>query len=280
MKFSILIAHYNNAQYFKECFESLIAQTYSDWEAIILDDCSVRDDQEMIKNIIKNDSRFIYYENKINKGVGFTKGKLIELASGQILGFVDPDDAILPEALEKSMLVFANKKEVVLTYSRFISCDKNLKPLLPSKAGRQIENDNPLFFNCPIVINHFVCFSKKDYEKTEKINPDLKIAEDQDLYLKLYERGKVVFINENNYLYRFHGGGISQNENKKKSYEYWGKVIFDAMKRRGLTTIDGKKIPENFTNSQEIFALLAYQNSISYRIKKKFKIFFQSLFNS
>ena len=112
------------------------------------------------------------------------------------------------------------------------------------------------------------------------MNHDLKISEDQDLYLKLYEKGKVVFIDETNYLYRTHEGGISQNDHKKKSYEYWAKVIFSAMKRRNLKTINGKKIPEKFTNSEEIFSLLAYQNSISYRIKKKLKILFQSLFHS
>ena len=87
-----------------------------------------------------------------------------------------------------------------------------------------------------------------------------------------------MFIDETNYLYRSHGGGISQNDHKKKSYEYWGKVIFDAMKRRGLKTINGKEIPENFTNFEEIFSLLAYQNSVPYRIKKKLKILFQSYF--
>ena len=70
------------------------------------------------------------------------------------------------------------------------------------------------------------------------MNPELKISEDQDLYLKLYEKGKVVFIDETNYLYRTHEGGISQNDHKKKSYEYWAKVIFSAMKRRNLKTIN------------------------------------------
>lgn len=280
MKFSVLIAHYNNAEYFKDCYYSLIQQTYKNWEAIILDDGSSQDDKNNIQKIIAGDGRFKYFENPENRGVGFTKSKLIELASGKIVGYVDPDDAILPTAIEKSMAIFQKDKDAVLTYSRFFSCDKDLKPLNPFKSAKQVQNNDPYFFNYPIQIAHFVCFKKATYLATEKMNPELKISEDQDLYLKLYEKGKVVFIDETNYLYRTHQGGISQNENKKKSYEYWGKVIFDAMKRRGLTTIDGKRIPEDFTNSQEIFALLAYQNSISYRIKKKFKIFFQSLFNS
>ena len=278
MKFSVLIAHFNNSKYFKDCYDSLLLQTYENWEAVILDDASDENEKAAVQNLIKNDHRFKYFENSENQGVGFTKSKLIELATGEIVGYVDPDDAILPTAIEKSIEVFKKDKNTVLTYSRFFSCDKDLKPINPFKSAQQVQNNDLYFFNYPIQIAHFVCFKKATYLSTEKMNPDLKISEDQDLYLKLYEKGKVVFIDETNYLYRTHQGGISQNDHKKKSYEYWGKVIFDAMKRRGLKTINGKNIPEKFTNSEEIFALLAYQNSISYRIKKKLKILFQSFF--
>lgn len=278
MKFSILIAHYNNARYFKQCIDSLVSQTYSNWEAVILDDGSKEDEKNIVKTLIEGDDRFKFFENANNQGVGFTKSKLIELATGEILGYVDPDDALLPTAIEKSISIFKKNQKAVLTYSRFMACDKDLKPIAPFKSAKQVENNNPYFFNCPIQINHFVCFKKENYEGTEKMNPELKISEDQDLYLKLYEKGKVVFINETNYLYRAHESGISQNENKKQSYEYWGKVIWNAMQRRGLTSINGKKIPEKYTSSQEIFDLLNYQNAIPYRIKKKLKILYQSLF--
>ena len=106
------------------------------------------------------------------------------------------------------------------------------------------------------------------------MNPELRISEDQDLYLKMYEKGNFKFINEINYLYRTHSGGISQNDNKKKSYEYWGKVIWEAMQRRGLRKIHGKQIPEQFTDSEEIFRLLDYQNSLLYRLRLKFLTLF------
>ena len=280
MKFSVLIAHFNNSKYFQDCYDSLLLQTYENWEAIILDDASNENEKSAVQNLIKGDKRFKFSENTENQGVGFTKSKLIELATGEIVGYVDPDDAILPTAIEKSMAIFQKDKDAVLTYSRFYSCDQDLKPLNSFKSARKVQNKDPYFFNYPIQIAHFVCFKKATYLSTEKMNPELKISEDQDLYLKLYEKGKVVFIDETNYLYRTHDGGISQNDHKKTSYDYWAKVIFQAMKRRNLKTINGKNIPEKFTNSEEIFSLLAYQNSISYRIKKKLKILFQSLFHS
>ncbi|WP_234109870.1 glycosyltransferase family 2 protein [Chryseobacterium sp. R2A-55] len=278
MKFSILIANYNNGKYFQECYQSLLSQDYPNWEAVILDDCSTDNSVEVMKNIFKDDARFRFYQNEKNEGVGFTKGKLIELAQGEICGFVDPDDAILPTAIKKATAIFEKEKDVVLTYSRLIKCDENLQPLAENKSANQIPNGNRYFFNCPIVINHFVCFRRKTYFETEKIDPNLKISEDQDLYLKLYERGKVRFIDDANYLYRFHAGGISQNDNKQKSREFWGEVIFKAMKRRNLKVIHGRKTPQNYRNSEEIFELLHYQNSIPYRIKKKLIVFFQNFF--
>ena len=278
MKFSILIANYNNGKFFRDCYDSIILQTYKNWEVIILDDSSVDDSVTTIKELIKDDSRFLFYENVENKGVGFTKSKLIDLANGEILGYLDPDDALLPTAIERSVEVFRKDSKAVLTYSRFFSCDENLKPISSFKSAMQVPNGDETFFNCPIQISHFVCFKKETYLTAEKMNSDLKISEDQDLFLKLYEKGKVIFINETNYLYRSHEGGISQNENKTKSYEYWAKVIWSAMQRRGLTKINGKKIPLKYTSSTEIFNLLEYQNSVYYRIKKKLKIAFQSMF--
>lgn len=279
MKFSILIAHYNNADYFKDCYKSILNQTYTNWEVIILDDFSRPEEKEEVKKTIENDTRFQFYENPENKGVGYTKSKLIELATGDICGFVDPDDAIRPYAIENAIKVFRKNAQTVLTYSRFITCDEKLNPIAHFKKAKQVINGDYTFFNFPIQIAHFVCFRRNIYFETEKMNPRLNIAEDQDLYLKMYEKGNVKFINSANYLYRTHDKGISQNENKKKSYEYWGEVIFNAMKRRKINSINGKKIPEKYTNSSEIFALLEYQNHISFRIRKKIKIWFQNQFS-
>ncbi|MCQ4140364.1 glycosyltransferase [Chryseobacterium sp. EO14] len=279
MKFSVLIANYNNGKFFKECYDSIIAQDYKNWEAIILDDASTDDSVEVIKKLTGSDERFKIYRNEENSGVGITKSKLIELAEGDICGFVDPDDAITPNALSSSIKIFQKQRNVVLTYSKFAKCDENLKILEVPKIAQQVINNSPFFFNCPVNIVHFVCFRKGIYNQTEKMNTEMKIAEDQDLYLKMYEKGKVKFINEVNYLYRLHSGGISQNDNRPKSREYFAKVIFNTMKRRKLSSINGKAIPKEYNSSQEIYRLLEYQNSLSFRIKKKLIILAQQIFS-
>ncbi|SEM57564.1 Glycosyltransferase involved in cell wall bisynthesis [Chryseobacterium taichungense] len=279
MKFSILIANYNNGKYFKDCFQSLLSQNYQNWEAIILDDASTDNSVEVIKKMVENDERFRIYHNETNSGVGVTKSRLIELAEGEICGFVDPDDAILPTAISSSIKIYQKKMDVVLTYSLFTKCDGNLNPQEVFNGGKQVINQSPCFFNSPIEIAHFVTFKKKIYNQTEKMDTSMKIAEDQDLYLKMYEKGKVYFINESNYLYRMHSGGISQNENKQKSREYFAQVIFNAMKRRNLKNINGRPVPGEFENADEIYSLLEYQNTLISKIKRKVIILIQQIFN-
>lgn len=279
MKVSILIANYNNGKYFKDCYQSIINQTYKNWEVIIVDDCSTDNSLEIIRKTIGNDQRFKLYEEKENKGVGVVKPKLVTLSSGDIFCYVDPDDAILPFALEKHVDVLKKHPNVGLTYGNVYKCDENLKPINKFKATMQVPNGERYFFNFPIQIVSLVCIRKSIHQRIENVKPEYKIAEDQDLYLKMYEKGKVKFVGQTDYLYRAHSGGISQNENKEKSYNYWTRVIFEAMKRRNIQKINGKKVPEQYTNSQEIFDLLTYQNGIPFRIKKKLKIWFQTIFS-
>ena len=66
--FSILIANYNNGKYFEDCYKSIIAQTYTNWEVIIVVDGSIDDSVALIKKNIGEDSRFKFYENSINHG--------------------------------------------------------------------------------------------------------------------------------------------------------------------------------------------------------------------
>ncbi len=272
--FSVLVAHYKNEVFFEDFYQSIIQQKYSNWEVIILDDGSEKESFARVKEIVGDDSRFLIFKNRINSGVGFTKKKLIELSNGEIVGFVDPDDTIDPNAIETAIDAYRNNSEIVLTYSKMMFCDEKLKPLYPYKSAKQVPNGDKSFFNLANQISHFVTFKKSVYETTDMMNSELKIAEDQDLYLKMYEKGRVKFINKINYNYRLHGNGISQNQHKEKSYDYFAQVIYSAMKRRGLRKINGQKIPDSYPGKEKIYALLDFQNSIPYRIKKKLKVLF------
>lgn len=271
INFSILIANYNNGKYFKKCYQSLINQTYKNWEAIIIDDASTDDSVEIIESLIKNDSRFKFYHNTINKGCGFTKATCMKYAQGDLCAYLDPDDAIYTEALQKTVQEFINNDDLAAVYSQMMICDENLTPKTVYAGTKQIYN-NRYFFNCPIQISHFFTFKREIYLRTIGVNPNLKNAVDQDLYLKILEQGEVKYLKEPLYFYRIHPNGISQDKAKQSAKDSFAKVIHDTMKRRGIKTINNKAVPEVFTSSQDIFNLLTYQTNTVHRLISKIKV--------
>lgn len=266
MKFSLLIAHYNNFEYFQDCYQSILAQTYPNFEVIILDDCSTDNSWEKVKKLVKDDSRFKLFQNEENKGVGYTKAKLIELAKGEICGFLDPDDALVPTALENSLSNFS--ENIIAVYSQIKMCDNQLNFIKLFPNQNQVKNNNPYFLNIFFTINHFFAFRKTAYLKTEGINPELTSAVDQDLYLKLYEQGNIKFIKTPHYIYRLHDKGVSQEKSKKgKLNSNWHKVLENTLKRRNLTKLYGKNVNkiENLPNF-----VFEKENTFFRRLLRKF----------
>ena len=270
-KISILIANYNNGAYFADCYNSLINQTYDNWEAIIIDDASTDNSLEIIKKIIYNDARFKLYKNQVNEGCGATKRRCMKYATGDICAYLDPDDALYPAALEKSVYRYNRDASIVATYSKMMLCDENLNPQKTFGGTKQIYN-TPYFFNCPTQFAHFFTFKRAIYLKTQGINPDLKSAVDQDLHLKILEQGDPSFIKEDLYYYRLHSKGISQQQSKQTAKESFAHVIYDSMVRRNIKDINGKKIPDVYRDSEEIYSLLNYQYNFLYRLKIKFQL--------
>ena len=190
--FTILIAYYNNYDYFVDCYKSILSQTYQNFEIIIVDDFSTDDSYKKVIALTNNNPKVKIFQNTENKGVGFTKRRCMEMASGEICGFLDPDDALVNSALQISIDNHTEKN--VATYSQFYLCDKNLTPIRIFQHSRSIKNGDKHFFNIFLEANHFTTFKKTAYDRTAGINQDLTSAVDQDLYLKLYDVGSFKFI--------------------------------------------------------------------------------------
>lgn len=266
-KFSVLIAHYNNYNYFRDCHESLLRQTYQNFEAIILDDCSTDGSFDKLQTLVGDDPRFIVLRNTQNLGVGYTKKRLVELASGEICGFVDPDDAITENAIQESVNSYRDE-EVIATYSYIKICDEHLVFTKIFPNTRKVRKSNPLFFNIGFEISHFFTFRKSAYQKIRGINPDLRVAEDMDLYLQLYDLGRIIFIPKPLYLYRIHDNGLSHTPEKENlKNENWHLVIKETLRRRNITQLYGIPISEISDLPKFIYKK---ENTLSRKILSKF----------
>jgi glycosyltransferase involved in cell wall biosynthesis len=237
MRVSILIANYNNGIFFKECYESLLAQTYTDWEAVIVDDCSTDDSVNTIRQLIANDNRVKIVLNDRNYGVGFTKDQCVKESTGDLCAFVDPDDALETDALEMMVQAFVKRTELVLAHASFTICDAQMNIIGEHTRARSVETNDPLFFNFDGEVTHLSMFSRKAYLATGGIDPYMKRAVDQDLYLKLYEQGPFGFVDAKLYKYRIHDRGVSTATHdsgaEKALYWHWY-ACNAAAKRRGI----------------------------------------------
>lgn len=242
MLFSILIAHYNNWVFFQDCYKSIKKQTYQNYEIIIVDDCSTDNSFQHLLELAKKDSRIKLFRNEVNSKVGYTKRRCIKEASGDICGFLDPDDFLENHAIEASLDAYKNH-QCIATYSRIKLVGTNAEQIGIFKNTKAIKQRQKLFFNINFEVAHFFTFRKEMYLKTSGINNNLIISEDQDLYLKLYEKGEVHIINDILYNYRLHTNGISQNKNKtQQQREDWHNVILETCKRRDIKKLYGKSV--------------------------------------
>jgi glycosyltransferase involved in cell wall biosynthesis len=284
MVFSILIANYNNGKYFQDCWQSLVNQTHADWEAIIVDDCSTDNSFDIICKITNGDPRAKIFKNESNQGCGFTKRRCAELATADVFGFLDPDDTLTANALELMRDEFKKNEDAVLIYSKHKVCDEFLVDTHMTYELKQIDSFDPLYFNGSGVISAFACFKKAAYLNTEGIDPYMLRAVDQDLYLKLYETGRVVALNEYLYNYRIHSNGIStgnQSSNISLAIYWQWFAINSAAKRRGVYVeklFAGSFVQfKNYSKLKKDYDLIL--NSRSYKLAKKISNFI-NVFNS
>jgi len=207
-------------------------QSYQDFEVIIVDDASTDNSVEIIKQFIEGDKRFKLFLNKKNKGCGYTKRKCVALATGEICGFVDPDDTITNNALSIMVDAHVGQPNVSLVSSKFYQTNIDLTKYEESNQGQKIPEKESFLSYGKGAITHFCTFKRTDYLKTEGINPKFKRAVDQDLYLKMEEVGKPFFVDEFLYNYRINENSISANANVHKAF-YWAIIAKeDAYVRR------------------------------------------------
>lgn len=272
--FSILIAQYNNGRYFEDCYNSIIAQSYDNWEVLIVDDGSIDDSVAVMKKFIGDDTRFKIFQNEKNEGCGYTKRRLAELAQGEICAFLDPDDAITTEALQLMIEEHKKHPDAAAIYSRPFLCDSFLN-IKSENETWQVENGNPFFFDLEGKVFQFLSYKNRFYKNTSGISAFLKRAIDRDLVLKLYETGPCILLDKPLYKYRIHEGGISTIGNQDKAYFWFWVAIIDAAKRRNIN-IEEVFLEKALISRKQIALqkeIDGYNKSVLFKILRKLGLF-------
>jgi glycosyltransferase involved in cell wall biosynthesis len=230
-QFSILMANYNNGRYIDDAIRSVLAQTFTDWEMIIVDDASKDDSLERIERYL-GDPRIRPYAREKNEG--YIKALIYGLTkvSSEIVGILDSDDALMPEAIEKAHRVHTERPELGVVLSQTIRTDPNLKPLYVFATNRT----EPLLWLRGGT--HFRTFKLASYNKTTGLDPHVPYAEDWDLVIKLEEVAPAYRIPEPLYMYRYLSSSLSQApESHHKGLRSLAVVLYKAYLRRRRTSL-------------------------------------------
>lgn len=219
-KVSVFIPNYNYARYLPHCLDSILAQTYQDIEIVIVDDGSTDNSHEVLMEYQRRFPQKIHYHwhpGHANKGVSATSNLAISKAQGDYLAWTGADDVWYPEKLELQVEQLNHDPclGMVYSYADFIDSEGNV---LPGRAGIDITSDpNPvgrMLQSChPPAMTTVI--RRKCLEDIGLIDDTLRAAEDWDLWIRVFLRWKVGFIDRSLVKYRIHGNNLSKGIDPK-----------------------------------------------------------------
>ncbi len=121
---SIITTLYNSGDFIERTIKSVLAQTYTNWEMVITDDCSVDDGPSVVESYAARDSRIRLVRLSSNGGPGVARNNSIMEAKGQYIAFLDSDDTWMPDKLERELELMKSTGCGVV-YSSYLTCDEN-----------------------------------------------------------------------------------------------------------------------------------------------------------
>lgn len=205
---------YNSELYISDSINSVISQTYTNWELIIIDDGSTDCTVEIVLTYVKRDSRIKYYYQE-NKKLPSARNLGIQLSNGEYISFLDSDDIWMPEKLVKQIKKFTENTSIDLIYTngQFINENGDHLAEYPSIFGlfSGKEMYKLLFFNNYIPVLS-VLLKKKLIDRIGKMDVSLIFGcEDWDYWLRAASLNHVFFgLEDKLFKYRIHPGGMSR----------------------------------------------------------------------
>ena len=204
-KVSICIPTYNRKDYLQETLESIFAQTYKDYEIVIVDDGSTDGTEEMIRNL---DFPVTYYWQE-NSGDAAARNKLVELAEGDYISFIDSDDLLMPDAIERMVNVLESEAGQAIVYGSYLRIDENGR--IYGKCKRKLYSGNiaPYLFQTILVHTCGSMLPRRILENCSPFDTSLKVCSDYDLWLQLSLKYSFIALAEPTFKRRRHADNLS-----------------------------------------------------------------------
>lgn len=223
---SIITPTYNCADFIGKTIESILAQTYTNWEMIIVDDMSQDNTESFVKQY--SDPRIVYKRLNENSGAAVARTEAMKLARGQYMAFCDSDDIWFPDKLERQ-LNFMEQNGYAFTCTAYEQIDENGKKL-GKVVNAVLKTDyNRLLLDCPVG-NSTVMYNAEKMGKFEV--PNIRKRNDDALWLQMLKKEKYIWgLNEILMQYRIRNNSISSNKLELIKY-HW--VLYRKIEKLGI----------------------------------------------
>ena len=215
-KVSVVICTYNRAQYLPQAIESVLAQSFQDFELIIVDDAS-NDNTKAVMERYASDSRIRYIKNDINLGLGKNRVKSTKDAHGEYIAILDSDDYWVDVNKISKQVDFLDKNKnvgVVGTFGKIIDDKNNVVGKLEFKTNNS--NIRRRILSYHQFLHSSVLFRKEAFIKAGGYDNALSPAEDYDLILKIGTKYELANLPEYSTHYRVHNENSSSNNRQKR----------------------------------------------------------------
>lgn len=202
---SVIMNCYNSDKYLREAIDSVYAQTFTDWEIIFFDNASTDKSADIAKSY---DDNLSYFRNPVTTPLGMARNLAVSHARGKYIAFLDCDDIWLPQKLALQLEYYKNNPNCALVYSDSYRIDSN------GKRFSLFSDDHPVA-NGVVPIESFIddcvispfcsVMVKSEYiNEIKGFNPDCKVNEEYDFYIRLVGKGEIKYIDVPLVEYRFH----------------------------------------------------------------------------
>ncbi len=212
--FSVIMACYNSEPYIAEAIRSVLDQTISDWELIIVDDASTDNSYDLVKSFADNESRIKLIHAKSNQGPAAARNAAVENSNGKWLAILDADDIFFPNKLEKqkAFITSGREKKLVLLGTGVIlfgdDAASEKKYIYPA-ASKKLKSN--LFARKKFPPHSSMTYSSCAFKAVGGFNVRYLRAQDHDLWLRLSVLGSFASLREPLVKYRLHPSRISVN---------------------------------------------------------------------
>ena len=227
---SINLCCYNSEKYLSETLQSIAAQTYRNWELVIVNDGST-DSTESIIFAFRAQGYPVVYHSQKNEGIAASRNKAIELSRGDFIAFIDHDDIWMPELLERQLAAF--DKDTILVYGNFITRD-----MTEGKEYMSFDPDSEFYsgrVTGELVKKNFILIETAVVRVAavrsleELFDPKLLMADDIDFLIRLSLTGNFKYTRDVCMVYRMHPGNVTMT----RGHHYVHDLSYMIKKYRG-----------------------------------------------